>query len=60
MSIAIDIPQIAYKTWTLTVVIKDKDGRRDRQAEFEAEQNLRETLKGYEYSGEHEHVGGGV
>lgn len=54
--IRIDVPQMAYKTWAISVCIKDKDGNRDFLAEMEAEQDLKESLKQYEYSVDHPHV----
>ncbi|MEE1314777.1 MAG: hypothetical protein UHS49_03305 [Faecalimonas sp.] len=56
MSVLIDIPQIAYKTMSIEYVIIGQDGKRDRFAELNAEQNLRESLKGYSYSLDHEHM----
>ena len=54
--IAIDIPQVAYKTIMLEYRIYDKDGKRDRILEHEAEMDLGRTLSGYKYSAEHDHV----
>lgn len=56
MSVLVDIPQIAYKTMSIEYVIIGQDGKRDRFAELKAEQNLRESLKGYSYSLDHKHM----
>ncbi len=56
MGILIDIPQVAYKTWSLEYLIYDKDGNRDLLAELEAEQDLKRTLSSVQYSSEHDHV----
>ena len=56
MSVLIDVPQVAYKTWSLQYLIKDKDGKRDYFAELEAERDLRNRLSGLQYSRNHEHV----
>lgn len=56
MSILIDIPQVAYKTWSLEYRIYDKDGNRDLLAESKAEQDLKRTLLSVQYSSEHDHV----
>ena len=56
MSIAIDVPQVAYKTWLLEYRIYDNDGNRLRMMEREAEQDLERLLSGYRYSAEHDHV----
>ena len=56
MSFAIDIPQVAYKTVYLEYRVYDKDGKRDRMAEHEAEMDLEKTLSDYKYSAEHDHV----
>ena len=56
MSIAIDIPQVAYKTWLLEYRIYDNDGNRLRMLEREAEQDLERTLRDYRYSADHDHV----
>jgi len=56
MSIAIDIPQVAYKTWLLEYRIYDNDGNRLRMLEREAEQDLERTLRDYRYSEDHDHV----
>lgn len=56
MGILIDIPQVAYKTWSLEYLIYDKDGNRDLLAELEAEQDLKRTLSSVQYSQEHDHV----
>lgn len=56
MGILIDIPQVAYKTWSLEYIIYDKDGNRDLLAELKAEQDLKRTLSSVQYSPEHDHV----
>ena len=56
MSITIDIPQVAYKTWLLEYRIYDNDGNRLRMLECEAEQDLERTLSYYRYSANHDHV----
>lgn len=56
MSIAIDIPQVAYKTWLLEYRIYDNDGNRLRMVEREAERDLERTLRDYRYSADHDHV----
>lgn len=56
MSVAIDIPQVAYKTWLLEYRIYDADGNRNRQMEREAEQDLERSLANYKYSESHDHV----
>ena len=56
MGILIDIPQVAYKTWSLEYLIYDKDGNRDLLAELNAEQDLKQTLSSVQYSSEHDHV----
>lgn len=56
MGIMIDVPQVAYKTWSLEYRIVDKDGNRDWIAEYEAEQDLKRALTEYKYSEDHDHV----
>lgn len=56
MSVLIDIPQVAYKTWALEYRIYDKDGKRCRDMELEAEKDLERILRNYSYSAEHDHV----
>ncbi len=56
MSILIDVPHIAYKTWAIDVVIKDKDGNRDYDTEKEFEDSLKETLSEFRYKPYHKHV----
>ena len=56
MSLQIDIPQVAYKTWILEYRIYDNDGKRCRDMELEAEKDLARTLSNYSYSAEHDHV----
>lgn len=56
MSVLIDIPQVAYKTWALEYRIYDKDGKRDCMLEYEAERDLEKTLSSVKYSSEHDHV----
>ena len=52
----IDIPQVAYKTWSIEYRIFDKDGNRNRMMEYELEQDLERTLMDYRYSEDHDHV----
>lgn len=56
MSVVIDVPQLAYKTWVLEYRIYDKNGNRDYLTEREAEQDLERVLSDYKYSVEHDHV----
>lgn len=56
MSVLIDIPQVAYRTWALNYIIKDKDGKRDYQKEREAEESLKNALSDAKYSSDHDHV----
>lgn len=56
MSILIDVPQIAYKTWALEYRIYDADGKRDHMMEYEAERDLGKALLDVKYSTDHEHV----
>lgn len=56
MSILIDVPQVAYKTWILEYRIYDADGKRDRMMEYEAERDLEKALSDAKYSPEHDHV----
>ena len=56
MSIMIDIPQVAYKTWSIEYRIYDKDGNRNRMMEYEAEKDLERSLSDYKYSSDHDHV----
>ena len=56
MSFAIDIPQVAYKKVILEYRIYDKEGKRGRMMEHEAEMDLERVLSGYKYSKEHDHV----
>lgn len=56
MSVAIDVPQVAYRTWVLEYRISDKNGKRDWIAEYEAEQDLKRSLTEYKYSEDHDHV----
>ena len=56
MSIMIDIPQVAYKTWLFEYRIFDKDGNRNRMMEYELEQDLERSLSEYKYSADHDHV----
>jgi len=52
MAIYIDIPQIAYKTWTIEIHTGDKV--RDHLLERELEQT--KEIKQYQYSRDHAHV----
>ncbi len=54
--ILIDIPVIAYETWSIACRIYDENGNRDRSAEWEMERNLKSELTRYEYSAENKHV----
>ena len=54
--ILIDIPQVAYRTWSLEYVIKGSDGKRDYWAEREAEDDLKRYLSDFRYSADHDHV----
>ena len=54
--IAIDIPQVAYRTWVLEYRMVREDGSRDRIAEHDAEEDLKKALSDYRYSEEHDHV----
>lgn len=56
MSVMIDIPQVAYKTWVLEYRIYDENGNRNYAMEYEAERDLEKVLSGYKYSAEHDHV----
>ena len=56
MSVMIDVPQVAYKTWVLEYRIYDNDGNRNRLLEYEAEKDLERMLSDYRYSAEHDHV----
>lgn len=56
MSILIDIPQVAYKTWLIEYRIYDENGNRDHVMENEAERDLERILSDYRYSAEHDHV----
>ena len=56
LMILIDVPQVAYKTWSLKYRIYDKNGNRDYLTEREAEQDLERALSDYKYSVEHDHV----
>lgn len=58
MSVMIDVPQVAYKLWSLEYMIYDKHGNRDCMAEYEAEQDLKRSLIEYRYSESHNHVRG--
>lgn len=56
MGVLIDIPQIAYKTFSLKYIIRDENGNRDFEKEYEAEQSLKAQLKEYLHSVDHDHV----
>jgi len=56
VSVVIDVPQVAYKTWVLEYRIYDKNGNRNRLMEYEAERDLEKSLSDYKYSTEHDHV----
>ena len=58
MSVMIDVPQVAYKTWSLECVIYSKNGNRDYMMERETEQDLKRSLTEYKYSEDHNHVRG--
>ena len=54
--IAIDVPQVAYKTWFIEYRFYDEKGKRNCDMEYEAEKDLERILSGYKYSAEHDHV----
>lgn len=54
--IAIDIPQVAYKTWCIEYRMYDINGNRCYELERDAERNLEKSLSEYKYSSEHDHV----
>lgn len=54
--IQIDIPQIAYKTWNIEYFVWNEDDTRNRDLEWEFENDLQKSLSEYKYSKEHEHV----
>ena len=56
MSVLIDVPQVAYRTWSLEYIIKNKDGKRDWITEYEAEERLKSSLSDVRYSADHDHV----
>ena len=56
MSVIIDVPQVAYKTWVLEYRMYDKNGNRNRLLEYEAEKDLERVLSDYKYSADHDHV----
>ena len=56
MSVIIDVPQVAYKTWVLEYRIYDNDGNRNRLMEYNAERDLERVLSSYKCSAEHAHV----
>lgn len=56
MSVLIDIPQVAYRTWSLEYIIRDENGKRDWLAEREAEEDLKRILSDVRYSVDHDHV----
>ena len=56
MAVLIDVPQVAYKTWSFEYRIFDKDGNRNYLMEYEAEQDLERVLSDYKYSADHDHV----
>ena len=47
----IDVPMIAYKTWSLTVIDKNTGTRM-----FEEEKKLKNDLRNYEYNRTNPHV----
>ena len=47
----IDVPQLAYKTWNISVVDKNTG-----KTMFESEKRLKNDLQCYEYNKENEHV----
>jgi hypothetical protein len=57
MSVMIDIPQVAYKTWSIEYRIYDINGNRNHEMEYEAERDLERVLSDYKYSADHDHVG---
>lgn len=56
MSILIDVPQVAYKSWMLEFRIYDEDDNRMLLKEREAEHDLKMSLIDWKYSADHEHV----
>lgn len=54
--IQIDIPQVAYKTWNIEYIVEKNDGTRNRDLEWEFENDLQKSLSEYKYSDEHGHV----
>ena len=54
--IAIDVPQVAYRTWFIEYRMYDADGNRCLFEEMEAERDLKCALSDYRYSKEHDHV----
>ena len=50
----IDVPQLAYKTWNIMIVMIVDQNTGDRM--IDAERELKSDLRQYEYSNEHEHV----
>jgi len=54
--IAIDIPQVAYKTMCIEYRIYDDNGNRCFFEEQEAERDLQHALSDYRYSADHDHV----
>ena len=47
----IDVPQLAYKTWSISVIDQNTGNRM-----LEAEKELKHDLRGYVYSKDNEHV----
>lgn len=54
--IMIDIPQVAYKTWSIEYIVQNEDGTRNWLLEKELEDDLKKSLPEYRYSSEHDHV----
>ena len=56
MSVLIDIPQVAYRTWEIEYRIYDAEGKRDYWAEIDAENDLKTKLERWAYSEDNDHV----
>lgn len=50
MAILIDVPQVAYRTWTIEIHTGDKI------LDYKFERELEKTLTQYPYSKDHDHV----
>lgn len=57
MSIYIDVPQVAYRTWVIDVKVYGEIDEYERQEiEDEIERGMRKRLSAYPYSPEHDHI----